>query len=73
MEVDTGALMKSRSAAKGQFTKARNNLYRLIKKTADVQIIESRFAELKINYAKTQEKRMRNLWEERRNGSMLLI
>ena len=50
------ASKKARSAAKGLFTNARNNLYRLIKSSANVEIIENRFTELKINYSKTLEK-----------------
>ena len=48
--VDVEPLKRSRATAKGLFTKAKNNLIRLIDSESDIEIIENRWADLRRNF-----------------------
>ena len=54
--MDEDKCKKARSSAKGMFTKARNNLLKVIRNNSDIEIVENRYIELKKNYSKTLEK-----------------
>ena len=54
--VDVEPLKRSRVTAKRLFTKAKNNLIRLIDSESDIEIIGNRWADLKRNFLNVQEK-----------------